>query len=127
VDPEDDDATDYFDDLFPWLEDDDVDDLVHVFTGTWFTDADGDTLTYELTMSDGRRRPNWIGYSPVSGEMRGSPAVADASSLLNLKFTAYDTKEGSYSFYKSILINTTPQNKVGHVVIEASVGKYFAH
>lgn len=34
--------------------------------------------------------------------------VSDSSEYMNLKFTAYDTKSGSYSYYKTLLVNVKP-------------------
>ena len=65
-------------------------------------------MTYACTYSDGTIRPGWIGYDIVSGELKGLPKVSDASELINLKISAFDTKEGSYSYYKTLLLNTAP-------------------
>jgi hypothetical protein len=40
--------------------------------------------------------------------MRAIATYKDASELINLKITAFDTKEGSFSYYKTVLINTEP-------------------
>lgn len=84
---------------------DDLANLLEIDTSAWFTDDNGDTLTYKLTYSDGIRRPNWMGYDINSGIFRGYPALADSSEYMNLRFTAYDTNDGLYSYYKTLLVN----------------------
>lgn len=46
---------------------------------------------------------------------------------MNLKITAYDTKEGFYSYYKTLLVDTAPEVIVPHVLIYAPVGKEFSY
>ena len=93
IDPDDAIITDYFDIKFPWVIDDYHENVVFLDSSVWFDDLDAtDVLTYDLTLSDGTPRPDWIGFIRSSGEMKGSPSVTDASSYINLKFTAFDTK-----------------------------------
>lgn len=42
---------------------------------------------------------------------------------MNLKITAYDTKEGFYSYYKTLLVDTAPKVIVPHVLIYAPIMK----
>ena len=119
-------ATTYFDDRLPFVKDDFAN-LLEIDTSDWFTDDDGDTLTYKLTYSDGIERPNWIGYDINTGILRGYPALADSSELLNLRFTAYDTKDGSYSYYKTLLVNAEPITRVIYKTLYMGVGRDYAH
>lgn len=101
IDPTEGIPTTYFDEYFPFVQDNYYQDvLVMISTSTWFTDADSDTLTYSLTYSDDTDRPNWMGYDITSGVFRGYPMIRDSSEYMNLKFTAYDTHSGEYSYYK---------------------------
>ena len=84
-------------------------------------------MTYACTYSDGTARPNWIGYDTISGELRGFPKMADSSELINLRITAFDSKEGSYSYFKTILVNAPPKVLVTYITLYASVGKTFTH
>ena len=87
-----------------------------------------DTLTYQLTQSDGSLRPNWIGFISSSGELQGNPQLSDSSSYLNLKFTAFETKQGSYSLYKTLLVNTFPRKvDIAYFTIKVNVDDFFAH
>lgn len=52
--------------------------MLEVDTSAWFSDADGDTLTYQCTYSDGTDRPGWIGYDTSSGLLRGFPNASDS-------------------------------------------------
>ncbi|CDW71340.1 ig family protein [Stylonychia lemnae] len=126
IDPTDGLPTTYFDDIFPWVKDD-YSNIINIFSATWFTDPDLDTLTYSLTMSDSTDRPLWIGFDKGTGELRGYPMVSDASRLMNLKFTAFDTKDGSYSFYKTLLVNVKPKNRVIYKEVRIGIDRYYAY
>lgn len=49
--------------------------------------------------------------------------VVPSSEYMNLKFTASDNYYGSYSYYKTILIDSPPVSKVSYVTIQCSVMK----
>lgn len=60
-------------------------------------------------MSDGTDRPDWIGYDITSGILRGYPNLTYTPAYLNLKFTAYDPNSGTYSYYKTLLVDCAPE------------------
>lgn len=78
-------------------------------------------------MSDGTDRPDWIGYDVTTGELRGYPNVSDSSILLNLKFTAYDTKNGYYTYHKTMLVNVVPRPVVVYTVITTGKDRLFSY
>ena len=100
---------------------------LNVFTSTWFRDPDGDTLNYQCTMSDGTDRPSWIGYDTSTGELRGFPNMTGSSQYLNLMFTAFDTKEGFYSYHKTLLVDSKPMTKSLFKILELAVDRQFAY
>jgi hypothetical protein len=80
-----------------------------VDTSLWFTDPDTtDTLTYSCTYSDGTNRQNWIGYSTTNGLMKSNMIEYVPSEYMNLKITATDPYGGSYSYYKTMTVDTQP-------------------
>lgn len=91
--------TDYFDTIFPFVKDD-YGNLFVAQIAPWFTDHDSHTLTYDMTYSDNTDRPSWIGFDYNSGEMRGYPLQKDGSELINLKISAFDTKNGVNYYMK---------------------------
>ena len=105
--------------MFPWLKDDEAL-RVEVDTKPWFTDADNDVLTYYCLYSDGTPRPSWIGYNTQTGQLRGFPKATDPSEYMNLQFTAIDTKKGSYTYYKALLVDAAPKANVLYVTLYAS-------
>jgi hypothetical protein len=127
IDPTDDNATTYFDDRLPFVEDD-LAYILEVDTSEWFEEDDtDDTLTYELTYSDGTTRPNWMGYNINTGILRGYPDITDASELMNLRFTAYDENDGTFSFYKTLLVNVEPRAIRIYKTLYMGVGRDYAH
>eukprot|EP00347_Sterkiella_histriomuscorum_P021608 403333387 len=126
IDPTTGQPTTYFDDLFPWVKDD-YSNMLEILTAAWFTDKDSDTLTYQCTYSDGTERKKWIGYDINTGILRGYPMVSDASEYMNLKFTAYDTKSGSYSYYKTLLVNVQPKRASVYKVLYLGKGRQYAY
>jgi hypothetical protein len=59
-------------------------------------------------MSDSTDRPSWIGYDTSSGLMRSNLIEPCPSGYYNFKFTATDAMGGSYSFYKTMLVDSAP-------------------
>lgn len=62
--------------------------------GTYFTDADGDTLTYSITMNGGGSLPSWLVFNAATGEFTGSPAIGDIGDY-DIDITASDGRGGS--------------------------------
>jgi hypothetical protein len=91
---------------FPWLKTSSTTSIVDVDTSTWFSDPDGNTLTYSCTYSDGTDRRNWIGYSTTNGLLKSNMDETVPSEYMNLKITATDPYEGSYSYYKTMLVDS---------------------
>ena len=78
-------------------------------------------------MSDGTDRPSWIGYDTSTGELRGFPNTTGSSQYLNLMFTAFDTKEGFYSYHKTLLVDSKPMTKSLFKILELAVDRQFAY
>ena len=119
-------CTTYFDKMFPWIVDDYLE-FIEIDTSLWWGEIDGDLLTYQLTLSDGRDRPAWMGYTTDTGYFKGYPHVSDSSAFLNLRFTVFDEYLGSHSFHKQILINTDPRVVSSNIIIRVSTKKDFSH
>jgi Ca2+-binding RTX toxin-like protein len=54
-----------------------------------FTDPDGDSLTYSVTLSDGSPLPAWLSFDSATRVLSGTPENADVGNL-NLQVTATD-------------------------------------
>ena len=81
-----------------------------------------------MTMSDGiTGRPDWIGYSTKNGMMRSNLLEEVDSGYYNFKITATDPYGGSYSYYKSMLVDTTPIAHQQYVIVYCSVQTACAH
>ncbi len=46
-----------------------------------------------------------MGYDTSSGELIGYPTISDSSEYMNLRFTAYDTNDGYYTYIKTLLVD----------------------
>ena len=74
------------------------------------SDPDGETLAYQLTMSDGIALPEWLQFDAQTGAIRGH-APAD-SSLLHLRLTGTDHAGESAFTDFTLQVNAAP--KVAH-------------
>lgn len=64
----------YFDAYFPGLLDKDAPPpSVSIPLPTWFTDPDGGSLMYSVTLSDGSQRPEWMLYESQTETLKGYP------------------------------------------------------
>jgi hypothetical protein len=63
-----------------------------------------------------------MGYSTTNGLLKSNMVISVPSGYMNLKITATDEYEGSYSFYKTMLVDSAPLPLVAYVVIYCSVG-----
>lgn len=54
-----------------------------------FTDADADSLSYQMSLSDGTSLPSWLAFDPVTHTLAGTPPNT-AAGLLSLQITASD-------------------------------------
>lgn len=52
--------------------------------------------------------------------------LSDASEYMNLKITAYDSNDGSYSYYKTLLVDVVPDTLILYKVFDVGVGRDFA-
>lgn len=68
------------------LEDSEV--SVALPVGT-FIDADGDTLTYSATLSDGSDLPTWLTVNATTGALSGTPP-SNFNGVIEVKLTAFD-------------------------------------
>lgn len=108
--------------MFPWLKSS-VLTIISVDTSLWFTEPQSETLTYSCTNSDGSDRPGWIGYNIADGLLRSNLIEPVPSGLLNLKITATDPYEGSYSYYRQMLVDSPPTPSTQFVVFVCSTYK----
>jgi len=61
----------------------------YTFAAETFSDADGDTLTYAATLSDGSALPSWLSFDASTRTFSGTPAQTDVDAFL-VKVTASD-------------------------------------
>ncbi len=71
------------------------------------SDPDGETLVYQLTLSDGIALPEWLQFDAQTGAIRGH-APAD-SSLLHLRLTGTDHAGESAFTDFTLQVNAAPQ------------------
>lgn len=45
---------------------------------------------------------------------------------MNLRFTAYDTKDGSFSYYKTLLVNVRPQARVIYKTLNIGLNRDYS-
>ena len=74
------------------------------------SDPDGETLAYQLTMTDGIPLPDWLKFDAQTGAISGQ-ALTD-SSLLNLRLTGTDHAGASAFADFTLQVNAAP--KVAH-------------
>ena len=68
----------------------------YAFPANTFSDADGDTLTYTATKSDGTTLPSWLSFTPGTRTFSGTPQAGDVGTV-SVKVTASDGNSGSVS------------------------------
>ena len=78
-----------------------------------FTDPDGNTLTYTVTLADGGSLPAWLTFNPTTRTLSGAPMEADTPAALTIRVTAKDDGEppqsGSVTFMlKVVEVNDPP-------------------
>ncbi|MDR3576051.1 MAG: putative Ig domain-containing protein [Anaerolineaceae bacterium] len=66
------------------------------FVANTFVDMDGDTLTYQATLSDGSALPLWLSFNPATRTFSGTPAAGDVG-IDSIKVTGSDGKGGEAS------------------------------
>ena len=79
----------------------------YVFPSTSFSDADGDTLSYETQQTDGTTDsalPSWLTFTAAERKLAGTPQASDTSTL-SVKVTASDGNGGSVSDTFNIVVN----------------------
>ncbi len=55
-----------------------------------FTDTDNSTLSYSATLADGSALPTWLGFSPVTRTLSGTPPSGTPVGTLSIRVTASD-------------------------------------
>lgn len=115
LDPEGRNKTTYFDQfLGEWVIDDPDGGELFTYDMKYYCGEDdglsGDYLTFDVSYSDGTERPKWLGISYTDGILYGLADIDYASELVNLKITCTDQFDGSYSYYRSVLVNAHPMN-----------------
>lgn len=68
-----------------------------------FHDADGDALTYSVTLSNGNPLPSWMSFNAATRTLTGTPQGGDFGAY-NLKVTASDGNGGSVSANLSVQV-----------------------
>lgn len=72
----------------------------------WFTDIDaGDTLTYEITRSDGTAKPAWM--ERYWDSILGFPEPG-SNEIVHIKIASTDTNRGRNYLLRSFLVNSAP-------------------
>ena len=82
-----------------------------------FVDADGDTLSYTATKSDGTALPAWLSFAAGTRTFSGTPQSGDGGRL-SVKVTASDGNGGSASDTFDILVNVPPSASSGSVTLD---------
>ena len=82
-----------------------------------FVDADGDTLSYTATKSDGTALPTWLSFAAGTRTFSGTPQSGDGGRL-SVKVTASDGNGGSASDTFDILVNAPPSASSGSVTLD---------
>ena len=84
--------------------------FLHVFPANTFADADGDTLTYTATKSNGTALPSWLNFTASTRTFYGTPR-SDNVGTLSVKVTAADPGGRKVSDTFNIVVkasNTAP-------------------
>jgi Ca2+-binding RTX toxin-like protein len=85
-----------------------------------FADPDGDPLSYNITLSDGRPLPAWLSYNAETRTLSGTPAVGAGESF-SLKVAAIDPQGLSVSqdvvFHVRDSLNKIVGTNVGQTLI----------
>lgn len=72
----------------------------------WFIDIDtGDSLTFEVTRSDGTAKPTWMQI--YEGQIVGFPEPG-SNEIIHIKIAATDTNRGWNYLLRSFLVNSAP-------------------
>jgi hypothetical protein len=66
----------------------------YIIPATLLVDNDGDNLTFEVSLADGKPLPAWLKYTPTLRRLNGTPAYADAG-VLTIKIKATDALGGT--------------------------------
>ena len=75
------------------------------FLTNTFVDADGDTLTYTATQSDGSALPTWLSFEEATRTFSGTPV---ATGSVTVKVTAKDGRDGEASDEFDVTVTTQP-------------------
>ena len=83
----------------------------YAFPANTFSDANGDSLTYTATKSDGSVLPSWLNFTPGTRTFSGTPQAGDVGTV-SVKVTADDGNSGTVSDTFDIVVSnaapTTP-------------------
>ncbi len=76
----------------------------YAFLANTFNDANGDTLSYTATKSDGPMLPTWLGFNASTRTFAGTPAASDVGTV-SVKVTANDSNGGLVSDEFNIVVS----------------------
>jgi hypothetical protein len=84
-----------------------------------FSDADGDTLTYTATLSNGAPLPTWLNFDASSRTFSGLPANGDVGTL-TVTVTASDGSLSAASTFDIVVANINDAPAVANAIADQS-------
>ncbi len=83
--------------------------FTYVIPAAAFTDADGTTLAYTATLSDGGRLPSWLTFDPATRTFTGTPGPGDGGTVRVTVMASDGTVTVSDEFVLMVTVrNTAP-------------------
>ena len=82
-----------------------------------FTDADGDSLTYAVTLADGNPLPSWLIFDAASRTLSGVPVNGDVGTI-SLKVIVSDSISSTSDTFSLTIVNTNDGPIVAHPIAD---------